>query len=66
MESFQQKVPPILLGAFEDIFDWKVEETTGSVPSIFLPLEKVVYYVTDLQKTSQDATHTCTHTGEGT
>jgi hypothetical protein len=27
-ESFQQKVPPILLGAFEDIFDWKVEETT--------------------------------------
>jgi hypothetical protein len=21
MESFQQKVPPILLGAFEDIFD---------------------------------------------
>jgi hypothetical protein len=31
MKSFQQKVPPILLGAFEDIFDWKVEETTGSV-----------------------------------
>jgi hypothetical protein len=29
MESFQQKVPPILLGAFEDIFDWTVEETTG-------------------------------------
>jgi hypothetical protein len=32
MESFQQKVPPISLRAFEDkcIFDWKVEETTGS------------------------------------
>jgi hypothetical protein len=38
-----------LLVTFEDIFDWKVEETTGSVDSIFLPLEKVVYYVTDLQ-----------------
>jgi hypothetical protein len=24
MESFQQKVPPILLWAFEDIIDWKV------------------------------------------
>jgi hypothetical protein len=30
MESFQQKVPPTSLGAFEDIFDSKVEETTGS------------------------------------
>jgi hypothetical protein len=49
MDSFQHNVPPILLGAFEDIFDWKVEETTGSVGSIFLPLEKVVNYVTDLQ-----------------
>jgi hypothetical protein len=28
MESFQQKVPPILLGAFKDIFDRKEEETT--------------------------------------
>jgi hypothetical protein len=49
MESFQQKVPPILFGAFEDIFDCKVEETTRSVGSNFLPLEKVVYNVTDLQ-----------------
>jgi hypothetical protein len=46
MESFQQKVPLSLLGAFEDIFDWKVEETTGSVGSICLPLEKIVYFVT--------------------
>jgi hypothetical protein len=30
MEGFQQKVPPISLGAFEDIFDWKVKGTTGS------------------------------------
>jgi hypothetical protein len=51
MESFQQKVPPILLGAFEDIFDWKVEETTYVlyIRLHFLPMEKVMYYVTDLQ-----------------
>jgi hypothetical protein len=34
MERFQQEVPPILLGAFEDIFDLEAEETTGSVGSI--------------------------------
>jgi hypothetical protein len=49
MESFQQKFSLILFGAFENIFDWKVEEAAGSVGSIFRPLEKVVYYVTDLQ-----------------
>jgi hypothetical protein len=35
MESFQQKVPPILFGAFEDSFDWKIEETTGTVGFYF-------------------------------
>jgi hypothetical protein len=35
MESFQQKVSPISFGAFEDIFDWKEEETTRSMHSPF-------------------------------
>jgi hypothetical protein len=34
MESFQQKVPPISFGAFEDIFDRKEEESTRPL-SIF-------------------------------
>jgi hypothetical protein len=42
MESFQQKVPSISLGAFEDIFDWKEENTTRCMQSPFF-LEEVVY-----------------------